>query len=845
MKNHTFPHLQKRARPRRRGRTRLFVLSAAFVASAATHPRLAAPAYAQGAAAPSLRASAPRADAAAASAQAAPALRFDVPAGTIGTVTGAFQAVTGFTVTLANDMIRDLPSPGVSGVMTPATALERMLAGTGVGFVFSARDSVTLDLRTSEFVAVAGIRLPEVASPKYTVPLRDIAQTIALIPRVVMEKQGATTLSEALRNVPGITLQAGEGGGSSNTAGDMFNMRGFNASNSLFVDGVRDDGLISRDVFNIEQVEVFMGPTGSDVGRGTAAGYVNMQTKSPHVGTSHAALLGFGSADQKRLSVDTNWAAPSRPDGGWLSKSAIRLNLLWQDSGVPGRDIAALSSKAVAPSITMGLDTATRLTLAAQIVRQDNVPDYGIPGAAWLDAPLASTTVRAPASVDQENYYGSVGYDYDKASQDSYTARVEHDVNRRLSLRNQTRVNTTHRDAVISTIQNVAAYDPATNLVTVARQGNERENKVVSNQTSLVARFGTGRLRHASTFGVEYAFEEQFAPTLTGLGIRAPVNIFAPNPNDVVTGFAPARTAAFNKGRSTTVGFYAFDSVELDTRWQISGGARWEHYETEFRAVDAAGLATANLEGADGLLSGKVSVLFRASEAGNVYVSYGTSVTPPGSANFTLSAQANNQNNPSVKPQESKNYEVGSKWDLGGGRILLTGSVFRTENKNVIFTVDAAAIPPIYNQDDGQIVNGVTAGVMGRLTDRWDVLASLGYLDTRLQTQNAVNNGRRLTLTPKLSSSIWTTYRLSSALTFGGGVRHTDAVWINAANTIQSPGYRLIDALAEYAVNANLSLRLNVYNLTDETYIRNVNNNGGRYNPGHPRSATVTSNVRF
>ena len=121
------------------------------------------------------------------------------------------------------------------------------------------------------------------ASPKYTAPLRDIPQTIEVIPRAAMEAQGVTTLSEALRNVPGITLQAGEGGGASSTAGDMFNMRGFNASNSLFVDNVRDDGLVSRDVFNLEQVEVFMGPTGSDVGRGTAAGYVNMQTKTPHL----------------------------------------------------------------------------------------------------------------------------------------------------------------------------------------------------------------------------------------------------------------------------------------------------------------------------------------------------------------------------------------------------------------------------------------------------------------------------------------------------------------------------------------------------------------------------------
>src|SRR4029453_13445233 len=143
----------------------------------------------------------------------------------------------------------------------------------------------------SESVSVTGRSAAAVSSPRYNVPVRDVPQTIEVIPRAAMEAQGVTTLSEALRNVPGITLQAGEGGGASRTAGDMFNMRGFNASNSLFVDNVRDDGLISRDVFNLEQVEVFMGPTGSDVGRGTAAGYVNMQSKAPHLGAAYAASM--------------------------------------------------------------------------------------------------------------------------------------------------------------------------------------------------------------------------------------------------------------------------------------------------------------------------------------------------------------------------------------------------------------------------------------------------------------------------------------------------------------------------------------------------------------------------
>ena len=246
--------------------------------------------------------------------------------------------------------------------------------------MFTARDLVTMDIRTSEFVAVSGRETPTVSSPKYTTPLRDVPQTIALIPRATIEQQGATTLSETLRNVPGITLQAGEAGGASNTAGDMFNMRGFNASNSLFVDGVRDDGLVSRDVFNIEQVEVFMGPTGSDVGRGTAAGYVNMQTQGAAPGLVERRDVSRMATAIVAASRPTSTSrAPDNSDS-WWGKSALRLNALWQDGGVPGRDEVEQKSRAVAPSLAFGLGTPTRLTASAQILRQENLPDYGIPG---------------------------------------------------------------------------------------------------------------------------------------------------------------------------------------------------------------------------------------------------------------------------------------------------------------------------------------------------------------------------------------------------------------------------------------------------------------------------------
>jgi len=771
--------------------------------------------------------------------------RFEIPAGSLGDVISAFQQVTGITVTLQFDAVATIQSPGVSGFLDVRHALDELLLGTSLRARFQSPWLVVIELdQRSETVDVTA-HTEVVASPKYTVPVRDIPQTIEVIPRAAMEQQGVTTLSDALRNVPGITMQAGEGGGASNTAGDMFNMRGFNAANSLFVDNVRDDGLISRDVFNLEQVEVFMGPTGADVGRGTAAGYVNMQTKSPQLPATSGGTLTFGSADQRRVTLDVNQPLSLRQDGGWLSKSAVRLNAMWQDSGVPGRDLVQNSSKAIAPSLAMGLGTPTRIVASGLIMRQSNVPDYGMPGAAWQDSKLAPTTIHAPAPVDQSNYYGSPAYDYDHGTQNNVLARVEHDINPRLTFRNQARYNETHRQAVITSIQNPAAYDPVKNLVTLSRQGNDRENRIFSNQTTLSDQFATGSLRQSATAGVEYIFEEQFAPTLGGVGTRNPVDIFVPNAADPVAGYAVARTGASSKGWTNTVALYAFDTVSLGPRWQLTGGLRAERYDTEFHAVDAGGLTTTRAGANDLIGSGKVGLVFKATESGSVYVSYGTTVTPPGAANFTLSAQANNQNNPNVEPQESANLEAGAKWDFAEGRLLVTGAVFRTVNKNVIYTVDATAVPPIYTQDDGQLVRGMTIGINGRILPRWLVMANFSYLNTRLESQSPLIDGMRLTLTPEFSGGLWTTYELPRGLTVGGGLRATDDVFINTANTIQSPGYRLIDALAEYPVNTHLSLRLNVYNLTDAVYIRSVNNNGGRYNPGNPRSVLVTTAVRF
>ena len=615
-------------RPRKRGAARLFCLSALVVTAALG----ADPAAAQVATPP-------------AASRPAEQLRFDIPAGPLDAALRAFEAATGLSVVvqLPADTVGMMTSPGVSGTYTLDAALEALLDGTSLAATRTDGGAISIDVRgVRESLEVTG-RLPRVESPRYTTPLSTTPQTIQVIPQAAMSEQGSFTLSDAMRNVPGITLQAGEGGGASGTAGDMFNMRGFSAANSLFVDNVRDDGLITRDVFNLEQVEVYLGPTGSDVGRGNAAGYVNMSTKTPLLGSTYSGALTYGTADAVRATADVNVQVPVGEPGSWLSGTAVRLNALWQDGGVAGRDYAENERKAFAPSIALGVGTPTRVLASGQFTWQDNVPDYGIPGAAW-DEPLAPTSVLTTRPVDQKNYYGSPDVDFDTAEQNSFTGRFEHDFGRDWTFRNQTRYNQTTRDAVITAIQSVASYMPATETVIFSRQANFRENSILSNQSTLTGRLATGSVSHALSATIEFIGEDYSAPGMGGAGVREPESIYDPNPFAPIAGYDLAPNGATTDAKTQTFAVSAFDTANVG-RLQLSGGLRVENYDTEYRSMAVTGIRT-DADAADTVVSGKAAVLYQFTPTFNTYLSYGSTVTPPGSGNFALSTPAEQRQQP-------------------------------------------------------------------------------------------------------------------------------------------------------------------------------------------------------
>ncbi len=720
------------------------------------------------------------------------------------------------------------------------------------------------ETRLPETTVTAASEVPfkadKVSSPKLTQPLLDTTQTISVIKKELIAEQGATSIIEALRNTPGITLQMGENGNTS--AGDTFQLRGFATQSSIFVDGVRDLGAVTRDAFNIEQIEVSKGPAGADIGRGAASGYINLVSKSAQADDFNTATANINSGKNKRVTGDFNRALSPT--------SALRLNVLAQDGGVMGRDHVENRTLGIAPSLSLGLGTPTRITLQSQHIRQDNLPDGGIPSIGIKGFYNANADVRAGRRVDTNNFYG-IGSDYEKVDADMATVKVEHDLAGGGKLSNVSRFGKSKMDRIltgINAITAVAGSAPSTWTIARSRQSVLQDNEILANQTNLISEHKLGGVSHTISSGLEFMSEKQNSFGRGGLGIvngNNTANLYNPNIDDVVTGLAPALNGAYTRGSTTTAAAYAFDTIKLSEKFQLNGGLRVEHYTTD---SNSASLSTATshptlpvgtpvaapyLSTSDNLVSWKAGALYKPVPQGSIYAAFATSKTPPGSANFALSATPGNVNAPNMDPQTTRNIEIGTKWDVLAKTLALTAAVYRTENLNEISLLDAPT--NTYSQLGKRRVQGVELGMVGQFTRNWQVTAGVATMKNKIieGTTGSNSAGAQVRWSPEVTATLWSSYKFDDKITVGGGARYVSEQkrlidpTANAAtqNVPEVPGYTVVDALFAYKVGKNVSLQLNVYNLFDKFYVNSLNNGGSRFTLGQERSAQLSANIAF
>ncbi|MFZ6732634.1 catecholate siderophore receptor Fiu [Undibacterium sp. Ji42W] len=700
------------------------------------------------------------------------------------------------------------------------------------------------------------------SSPKYTQPLVDTTQTITVIKRELIDQQGALTLTEALRNTPGVgAFFLGENG--STSTGDSIYMRGFDASSSIYVDGVRDLGSISRDLFNIEQIDVLKGPAGTDNGRGAPTGSVNLVSKQATLDDAILGNVTVGSGSQKRVALDWNKAISAEQG------SAFRLNVVDQDSGVVGRNELKNKRWGVAPSFAFGLKSATRIYVNYLHVQQDNVPDGGVPtvGLPGYTSPDPKRPFIGTApKVNPENFYGSVN-DFDKVTADMLTGRIEHDFSDKVKLINTARYGKTSQHYLLTSFMGSTANlltpsvtDLSTwTLARGTRTLKDQENEILTNQTNLVADLDLGGLKHSLVGGVEITSEKQNTWGNDGLGTLPAANFYNPNPRDPVTGLNPVRNAVFTRGATNTASAYVFDTIKFSPEWQANAGVRIDHYTTDYSAVSLS-TATANptlpvgtpvptnLNMAGNLVNFKLGALYKPSKDSSVYASYSTSKQPPGGSNFALSASASSAANPKFDPQETKNMEIGTKWDLLDQKLSFTAAIYRTEVSNEVVQ---NLTDLLYYQTGKKRVQGVELGVTGAVNRNWLVSAGYTRMDTSVEsgplvTASGINN---LSYTPKQSFTAWTSYQLPMGIKIGGGARFVDALLRGTDGAVGTPAkteaYWVFDSMASYAINKNIDLQLNINNIADKVYVAAINKSGYRYTPGTLRAVSLTANVKF
>ncbi|HEX7876618.1 MAG TPA: TonB-dependent receptor [Sphingobium sp.] len=763
------------------------------------------------------------------------------------------------------------------------------------------------------------VKVEKAESPKYTRPLLGTPQTITVISKATIQQQNLLTLRDVLSTVPGITFGAGEGGFG---YGDRIILRGQDAKNDVTVDGVRSGAFLNRnEVYNIEQVEVTNGANSVMNGGGSVAGTINLVTKRPLADDQTILNAGIGTDNYYRATIDANKRVNDLV--------AVRINAVYHENDVPGRDVENYKRWGVAPAVTIGIDGPTSLTIQGEHLDDKAMPQYGLryfpDQGGILD------------EFDRSGYYGFANIDRQDSKTNSLQAIFSHAFSDSLKIRNLTRYENIRQHTVTSQpngdfcLSTGVQPGGAACLATVPpgyfmpNRGNGRgntrfiKNETAYNQVDLSADFDTGGVGHTLVLGASALWEKY--NQLGGNIIRNAdgSNPFATayplvsisNPGEVVQGPAgftygsniytgPVNfiRGTRNLGEQTSYAAYLFDTLKFSDWFEINGGLRYEKVKGNNRNVTydtTAGSVTlgdptavsAPVRINDNLFSYRIGAVVKPTPNTSLYVAYGNSKLPS-KASVDGSCTADNASGGSgtcnVKPETTKNYEIGVKADLFDAKLLLTAALFRND-RNQIKVLSGDPLLPDQATDGHQRVEGISLGASGNITSNWTISANYMYLKSEIKqgvsdfclanpgststvAGNCANSvpfpdptaGHALANTPKHSGSLFTTYRFGFGLELGYGITYQGKFLLNQPSLAQLsapggstyvafyvPSYTIHRLMVSYPITENLKAQLNVQNFTNEKYVTTVRTNvaSSWAQPAPTRSAVFSLNYTF
>ena len=635
---------------------------------------------------------------------------------------------------------------------------------------------------------------------KTPTPLIDVPQAVSFITEDQLEDQSIRPLNDALRYIPGVSMESGEG------HRDEVFIRGQETTADFYIDGLRDDAQYYRSLYNIERVEVLKGANALIFGRGAGGGAINRVAKRADL--SDAFVGGEASVDNFgafALLADVN--QPVTDD------FALRLNATYEEFN-NDRDFYDGRFIGISPTLTAALGPDTTLIASYTYDNDERVTDRGVPS---LDG--------GPLTGYDSTFFGDRDFNFSEAEVHIGRVRLEHDFNGGLSAN--------------ASLQ-FADYDKAyqnivpggTDGTTVSlggyRDTTERTNWI--GQANAIWEAESGDLESTFLFGVEASSQDT-------QNARQTVSFDTTNETaleDVI--FVPAfslnPTSRSRDSQLKTLSFYAQEQLQIGEYIELVGGLRWDRFDLE--TLDLIGGVAGDR--VDEQFSPRAGLIVKPTPDLSIYASYAESFLPQAGDQFLILSPDSSQ----FEPEKFTNYEIGAKW-APLDKVLVTAAIFRLERTN-IRAVDPTD-PTLTVLAGESRAEGFEIGAVGEVADFWKANLGYTYLDGELLNDNAFGAaGQRLQQLPEHSISAWNRFDLSEQLGFGLGVIHQSQQFASFSNDVVLPSYWRVDAAAYYTVSEQLSIQLNIENLLDEDYYPSAHGDNN-IQPGDPFTARI--GVRF
>ncbi|MGS2744612.1 TonB-dependent receptor [Halomonas sp. LS-001] len=722
-------------------------------------------------------------------------------------------------------------------------------------------------------VTVTGYRGTFMESVKYQRPVQETPRIVTVLTSDLLSDQNVTELRDAMRNVSGISLQAGEG---NPPGGDQLKIRGFNARDDINVNGMRDLGNYFRDPFYVDQIEVIKGPNSSFSGRGSAGGTVNFATKQPMMEDRNRVEASAGTDELIRVTGDFN----RRID----DNSALRLNMMTHSQDVPGRDVVNQERHGFYGAYAWGLTGDTQVDVDFLHTRQNNLEDKGLPiDRAGFSGDTAELTERGgertpggqrapdgyytgeiPPGIDYSNFYGHKD-DYQNIDVDQLGVAIEHRFSNSVALRNQFRASRVENDSITSSprliVPEAARGSGDFSQMQVRGDLKPRDQTDTSffNQTDLLLSFDTGQVSHDLVLGAEAGYVD--IENVRRPDVKGPATDLY-NPELRTRPEAPYDGTS-HRLESEQFGLYALNTMALSPKWDLHSGVRWDNVEstaTDYGWDDPIGPASRT----DSVWSGNLGLVFKPTQNGSIYASVGSAFDVTGTFDRGLvqlagggSALENNREDIidedafNTDPEKTIAYELGTKWNVADN-LLISAALFRTDKTNA--RTPAQGGGDLLDVLDGeQRVEGLEVGAMGSLTPGWDLYTSYTYMDSEvISSNNPWEVGSRLGGTPEHTFNFWSDYDVTARWSIGGGMEYVASQVNNVASKpgsrrrqVEIDSYAVFHASTAYRFTDQLQLRVNAFNLADKEYISQLAEGGAQGIPGPGRHAIATLRYDF